>query len=57
MRAADCVTSSADHCWFDKKTCLDSQVTLEPNWTDPASEKPFALFLNADWVSATVRRP
>jgi len=37
----------ADHCWFDKKSCLDSQVTLEQNWIDPNSTKPFALERNA----------
>jgi hypothetical protein len=57
VRAKDCVTSTADHCWFDHKTCTDSQVILEQNWIDPASKKPFALELNADWVAATTRRP
>jgi hypothetical protein len=57
VRAKDCVTSTADHCWFDKKTCTDSQVVLEPNWVDPASTKPFALESNADWVAKTVVRP
>ena len=32
-------------------------TTLEPNWIDPASTKPFALELNADWVAATIARP
>jgi hypothetical protein len=57
VRAKDCVTSTADHCWFDKKTCTDTPVILEANWIDPASTKPFALETNADWVAATVRRP
>jgi hypothetical protein len=57
VRAKDCVTSTADHCWFDRKTCTDSQVILEPNWVDPASTKPFALESNADWVEKTVARP
>jgi hypothetical protein len=57
VRAKDCVTSTADHCWFDKKTCTDSQVILEANWIDPVSTKPFALEPNADWVAATAARP
>ena len=57
MRASDCVSSSADHCWFDKVSCLDSAPMLEPNWIDPASTKPFALERNADWVARTARRP
>jgi hypothetical protein len=57
VRAKDCVTSTADHCWFDKKTCTDSQVILEQNWIDPASTKPFALERNADWVASAVARP
>jgi dipeptidyl aminopeptidase/acylaminoacyl peptidase len=57
VRAKDCVTSTADHCWFDRKTCTDSQVILEPTWIDPGSTKPFALESNADWVAATVARP
>ena len=56
VRQEDCVESSADHCWFDKRSCIDDVVVLEPNWTDPASEKAFALELNADWVARTVRR-
>jgi hypothetical protein len=57
VRAKDCVTSTADHCWFDRKTCTDSQVILEHNWVDPASTKPFALESNADWIAATARKP
>jgi hypothetical protein len=56
VQRADCQVSSADHCWFDRKNCLDSMPALEPNWVDPASTKPFALEPNADWVAATVRR-
>lgn len=48
-------TSTADHCWFDRPSC-GAMMALEPNWVDPASDKPFALGLNADWVAATVRR-
>jgi hypothetical protein len=57
VRAKDVVTSSADHCWFDKTSCTDSAVMLEPNWIDPASTKAFALEINADWVARTARRP
>lgn len=57
VRKAECQTSSADHCWFDRVSCLDSATTLEPNWVDPASTRPFALERNADWVTATTRRP
>ena len=32
-------------------------TNLEPNWIDPASEKPFALEGNADWLAHTARRP
>lgn len=56
VRAADCLMSTADHCWFDKVDCLAPMPTLEPNWVDRDSTKPFALELNADWVAATVRR-
>lgn len=56
VQRADCQITSADHCWFDKKTCTDGAETLEPNWIDPASTKPFALEPNADWVAETVRR-
>ena len=48
--------SSADHCWFDRQSCGASTIMLEPNWIDPASDKPFALESNADWVATTVRR-
>jgi hypothetical protein len=57
VRAADCVTSSADHCWFDRRSCGDGAITLEPNWTDPVSNEAFALETNADWVAETVARP
>ena len=56
VQAADCQVSSADHCWFDKVTCTDPVVMLEPNWIDPRSTKPFALELNADWMAETTRR-
>jgi hypothetical protein len=57
VEQADCVTSSADHCWFDRRSCGDSAITLEPNWVDKSSTKSFALESNADWVAATALRP
>jgi hypothetical protein len=56
VRKSDCVTSSADHCWFDRRFCGDGAITLEPNWTDKKSSKPFALEANADWVARTATR-
>jgi acetyl esterase/lipase len=56
VQKKDCLVSSADHCWFDKRSCADGPETLEPNWIDPSSTKAFALEANADWVAATVRR-
>lgn len=56
VRKADCIASSADHCWFDRRSCAASAITLEPNWTDKASAKTFALESNADWVAETVAR-
>jgi len=57
VRKSDCVTSSADHCWFDRRACSNNVIELEPNWTDKASTKRFALESNADWVAETVARP
>jgi hypothetical protein len=57
VQKKDCGVSSADHCWFNKKTCIDGAETIEPNWTDPQSTKPFALESNADWVLRTLERP
>ena len=57
VRASDCVTSSADHCWFDRTSCVASEIALEPNWIDPASTEEFALEANADWVAETAARP
>lgn len=57
VRQADCQTSTADHCWFDRISCTDSGSHLEPNWIDPSSTKPFALHSNADWVAEAVKRP
>ncbi|HMJ13869.1 MAG TPA: hypothetical protein VK524_20770 [Polyangiaceae bacterium] len=48
--------SSADHCWFDRRSCLDTNVILEPNWVSSDSSLPFALESNADWVARTARR-
>ncbi len=49
--------STADHCWFDRRSCFEATSMLEPNWVDAASTHPFALEANADWVAATARRP
>jgi len=57
VRRADCLASSADHCWFDQASCADGTTVLEPNWVDPASTKPFALVANADWVATTAQTP
>jgi hypothetical protein len=57
VQRVDCRTSTADHCWFDKRACTEAALTLEPNWIDPVSTKPFALERNADWVAGTIRRP
>jgi hypothetical protein len=57
VRQSACELNSADHCWFDKASCLASAVTLEPAWVDPASTAAFALEANADWIAATVARP
>lgn len=57
VRKAECARSAADHCWFDKLSCVDGNETLEPNWANAASTAPFALELNADWVAATAGRP
>ena len=53
---ADCQVSSADHCWFDKKTCADGPETLEPTWVDPHSRKSYGLENNADWMAKTAAR-
>jgi hypothetical protein len=55
VRPEDCALTTADHCWFDRVTCADAAPTLEPNWIDAASTKPFALELNADWVAEAAR--
>ena len=53
---ADPDTSSADHCWFDKRACLDSTIALEPSWIDPSSTRAYALEANADWLVRTALR-
>jgi hypothetical protein len=50
-------SNAADHCWFNKRSCVDDAETLEPNWVDLDSTAPFALAANADWVASTVARP
>lgn len=54
---ADPAGSSADHCWFDRRSCLDGAIRLEPSWIDPASTAPFALEANADWLAMVARMP
>jgi hypothetical protein len=50
-------SSSADHCWFDKRACLDSAIALEPTWVDRASTRAYAIEPNADWLARTARTP
>jgi hypothetical protein len=57
VRKSQCRVTSADHCWFDKRSCSENAETLEPNWLEPASSAAFALESNADWVADTVARP
>jgi hypothetical protein len=57
VQTADCQLTAGDHCWFDKLSCTASGETLEPNWIDPKSTKPFALEPNADWLTRTLQRP
>lgn len=54
VRAAD-VETTADHCWFFRHSCWDSDVVLEPSWTDLRSTEPYAIEPNADWVARTAR--
>lgn len=56
VRKADCQLTSADHCWFDKKSCSDNQETLEPQWASQSSQAAFALEANADWLARTATR-
>lgn len=56
VRKAECRSNAADHCWFDKLSCVDGKETLEPAWIEPGSPTRFALEPNADWVAATVAR-
>ncbi|WP_187685761.1 hypothetical protein [Nocardia wallacei] len=49
------VETSADHCWFYRRSCLDSEGFLEPSWVDRHSTKPYAIESNADWVARTAR--
>ena len=53
---ADPERSSADHCWFDRRSCKSDTIALEPTWIDPDSTRPYALEANADWVARTVKR-
>ena len=54
---ADPDASSADHCWFDRRSCVDTTLRLEPSWVDPESTQPFALEQNADWLADIARSP
>lgn len=56
VRKSDSAENSADHCWFDKRSCSENTLNLEPNWVEPSSDAAFALEANADWVAATVAR-
>lgn len=56
VRKSACQLNSADHCWFDKASCIANMITLEPAWIDPSSTAPFALEANTDWIAATVAR-
>jgi len=57
VRKAACVTSNADHCGFDRRSCIGSAITREPNWIGLRSTAPFALRVNADWVARTLAPP
>lgn len=52
---ADCVTSSADHCWFDRSSCSSTEISLEPSFVAPDSPFEFSLRKGADFVAARVR--
>ncbi|MGW5382264.1 hypothetical protein [Nocardia sp. NPDC003963] len=51
------VETGADHCWFYRRSCWESEVFLEPSWVDPQSVKPYAIASNADWVARTALAP
>jgi hypothetical protein len=53
---ADPASSTADHCWFDRRSCKSKEISLEPTWIDPDSKAPYALESNADGLAATVKR-
>jgi hypothetical protein len=57
VRLSDLQNPGADagHCWFDRATCAGA-IMLEPSWVDPASDKPFAIEPNADWLADTATR-
>jgi hypothetical protein len=48
--------ATADHCWFDRPSCLSTTIALDPNWIDASSTKDFALESNADWLAETAQR-
>jgi hypothetical protein len=53
---ADPANSSADHCWFDRRSCGDTTLSLEPTWVDASATRAYALESNADWLAATTLR-
>jgi hypothetical protein len=53
VRKSQCRLTSADHCWFDKRSCAANDETLEPTWTARDSTAAFALDANADWLART----
>ncbi|MGA6205669.1 hypothetical protein ACPESR_13070 [Nocardia testacea] len=55
VRRSD-VETSADHCWFYRRSCTDPVGFLEPSWTDRDSTRPYAIEPNADWIARTARR-
>jgi len=57
VRKSQCRVTSADHCWFDKRSCAANDETLEPAWTEPDSPAAFGLEANADWLARTVLQP
>lgn len=57
VRKDACKTNAADHCWFNKRSCVEGAEILEPNWSDETASTPFALEESADWVARTVARP
>jgi hypothetical protein len=57
VRASQLENPAADagHCWFDRATCSGNLI-LEPTWVDPASDRPYAIAPNADWLASAATR-